>query len=226
MPITLDPATGSRSAQVPMVSTGTSTISGSVTGGAGLIGPSTTVYVDRGDTSVTLDETSGTDFVHPVPEAAGLFAVDAQGATQSGSFSVAVRRGLLAGATGVQLELMPVVDLQSPADGGTLAPGAPFVWTGPAPGVYLVLVVPDSTGQPGLQVLTTRQQVTMPDLSALGFSLPTGSTAQWLVFEYGNISSVDQTAAGEHTLWLPFRELPPTDGFLTATSSHHFTVGP
>lgn len=130
-----------------------------------------------------------------IPTVAGMLVrVIAWGSAEGGANSNASWSGPPPGATlALPLDLPP--ELGEPADGASdVSPGTTLSWT-PADGfVYRLRLTGE--GLPGLEIVTARTTITLPDLSALGFALRSGATYSWWIGATGPLAGADEAARG------------------------------
>ena len=128
----------------------------------------------------------------PVPVATGLRTmVQVQLAPPSGGTATAGWVGDAAPAAAVDAGLHLVPALVEPASGATgVGPGTRFSWSG-EPGVLSsVEARPTSSGGTVVRVNTNAASFVVPDLTALGMSLGSGTSYSWTVRAYST-SAVD-----------------------------------
>ena len=118
----------------------------------------------------------------PVPLAQDLrtmvyvTASPGSGATTSATWS-----GTTPPASAVDLALRAIPSLVEPLDGATIGPGARFAWSSEPGAVHVLALVSSTMGAPDVHVTTTAQTFDVPDLSALGITVPTGAAYAWTV---------------------------------------------
>jgi hypothetical protein len=139
------------------------------------------------------------------------------------------KAGLSANATGLALDVQPPPTQTLPALNATgVTVATTFSWTGP-PGVYLLIVGPcgqcsgGATG-PIFLVYTTTTTVTIPDLTAVGVTLPASTKYSWQVFAFGPGTSMDDFAVAVPGGF--YGLIDPADGYFTAAPNSYFTTGP
>lgn len=100
-----------------------------------------------------------------------------------------------ANATDVTLDLPTPPQLRQPANNQVgLTENMLFEWTPVEGALYMLgVVAPTATSY---LIVTANPEARLPDLSALGISLPSAETLDWYVEAYAPIASVDELAIG------------------------------
>ncbi|WP_242345876.1 hypothetical protein [Anaeromyxobacter terrae] len=98
-----------------------------------------------------------------------------------GAMTSATCAGTTPTASVVDLALRAVPSLLEPLDGATLGAGTRFAWSSEPGAVHVLGLVSSTTGAPDFHVTTTAQTFEVPDLSALGITVPAGAAYTWSV---------------------------------------------
>ncbi len=139
------------------------------------------------------DQNESFSYAVPVVEGSTL-RVAALALGQGFAVSMGYRGGLSAGASDVGLSLKRAPNLLQPEFEDTVRRTTAFTWNGPPGGVYAVSIVRDTSsgGTPlELTLITSASRVTLPDLGALGVTLPGGAPFDWRVAHFSPLASVD-----------------------------------
>jgi hypothetical protein len=106
----------------------------------------------------------------------------------------AVKTGLSANATGVEVTVPPSASLTLPEDMATdVTLTTAFTWTATL-GISDFQVICNGSEGPTFYVFTAASTATIPDLSAQGLPLPASTTCLWNVLYYGPATTVDELA--------------------------------
>jgi len=186
---------------VAMTAPGSSTISGNVVLAAGvslLFKDLTIDFADGASFAVGTALGGASAFSYAVPDGIGSTAsVTASGMYPGSSGTFARVSGLAPGSTGTNVELLVPSTYSAPGDDATgVTTGTDFSWT-PFPGaVYFVSFFTTAAGAPSYGVITTANSIRIPDLSALGITLPASTTYGWTIQPVAPWASVDEYTGG------------------------------
>jgi hypothetical protein len=170
------------------------------------------------------------DFTYRTPHVGdGDFTLAAAAVGPADSGAYAVRPGLPYATTGVDMRLPVASNLSEPADGSTGADrSTSFGWSSPVARTHLVRF--QSTSGPTFDVITGDTSVTLPDLDAVGVSIPGGTEYTWRVFglePYADVDAVANTEDAFLSAWFysPFH-VPLRAAKLSRSSVRSFTTAP
>ena len=187
---------------VNMASVQTKAVSGTVTVPTGFTVNSKTLgFVCGADAQrpsypFTFDMSSTTAFSYPTPVTSNALYLGAS--ATKGTASVYVQQfGVAPDASGVTLALPPPIEQMLPANNALgIAASASFSWSSTSVGLSQVVFTPVSPGPLNLNVFTANATLVLPDLSALGYPLPKGTTYQWGINADSSVKTLDDALSG------------------------------
>lgn len=201
----------------------------------GIFGRTWTFFQPNAATTHRLDsDVDDTSFDFTVPAVpGGSFLVGGFADDGTGAISARWRAGIEAGTTGVDLSYpMPPLRI-APLDGATVDATTPFRFDARAGAVYELRVWP--TVGSALHLLTTDQEVLLPDVGALGFDLTPSTSYGWAVDDHAPFGDMDAAtgpdgyASGVNDFldaFFWYRNGPTRDGSFTRSSEGSFVTGP
>jgi len=186
---------------VAMTAPAASTISGNVALAAGVSLSLKDLRIDFADgASFAVGTALGgtTAFNYAVPDGIGSTATVSASGMYPGSSGTFTRvSGLAAGSTGTTIDLLvPSLYSTPDADATGVTHGTDFTWTAFPGAVYAVTFFTNVQGAPTYFVITSATSARIPDLSALGITLPTGTQYGWTIAPVSPWASVDAYAGG------------------------------
>jgi hypothetical protein len=186
---------------VAMTAPAASTISGTVVAAAGVSLSFKDLSIDFADgASFAVGTALGgsTSFSYAVPDGIGSTAsVSASGMYPGSSGTFTTVRGLAAGSTGTIIDLLAPSLYSAPdADATGVTTATDFTWTAFPGAVYAVTFFSSVQGAPTFFVITSATSTRIPDLSALGITLPAGTNYGWSIQPVAPWASVDAYAGG------------------------------
>jgi hypothetical protein len=155
-------------------------------------------FADGASFAVATDLGSATAFSYAVPGGIGSTATVSVSGSYPGTGGTFARvSGLTPGSTATSITLLVPTTYSTPLDGATgVTTSTDFTWT-PLPGaVYLVSIFSTVAGAPSYGVFTSATSTRIPDLSALGITLPASATYSWAIQPVAPWASVDDLAGG------------------------------
>lgn len=186
---------------VAMTAPAASTIGGNVTlaSGVSLLYKDLTLdFADGASIAVGTDLGAATAFSYAMPGGIGATGTITASGMYPGSSGTFTRvSGLAEGSTGSSIALLVPSTYSVPDEDATgVTNGTDFSWT-PFPGaVYGVSFIATTAGNPNYFVITSATSTRIPDLSALGITLPPGTTYGWSIGPVAPWASVDDYAGG------------------------------
>lgn len=186
---------------VAMTAPAASTISGNVVLAAGvslLFKDLSIDFADGASFAVGTALGGASAFNYAVPDGIGSTATVSASGMYPGSSGTFTRvSGLAAGSTGTNIELLVPSVYSAPGEDATgVTLSTEFSWT-PFPGaVYFVSFFTTAAGAPSYGVITTANSIRIPDLSALGITLPASTSYGWTIQPIAPWPSVDAYAGG------------------------------
>jgi hypothetical protein len=186
---------------VAMTAPAASTISGTVTLAAGvslLYKDLTLDFADGASIAVGTNLGAAAAYSFAVPGGIGATATITASGMYPGSAGTFTRvSGLAPGSTGTSIALLVPTTYSAPDEDATgVTNGTDFSWT-PFPGaVYAVSFIATTPGNPNYFVITSATSTRLPDLSALGITLPPGTTYGWSIQPVAPWASVDEYVGG------------------------------
>ena len=186
---------------VAMTAPAASTVSGSVSlaPGVSLLFKDLSVdFADGASFPVGTDLGGATAFSYAVPGGIGSTATVSASGSYPGTGGTFTRAsGLAPGSTGTSIALLVPTQYSAPADGATgVATSTDFTWT-PLPGaLYFVSFFSTVAGARSYGVITGATSTRIPDLSALGITLPASATYSWAIQPIAPWASADDLAGG------------------------------
>lgn len=138
-------------------------------------------------------ESPDSTFQLPVPALDGAtFTLYASATAKDGSGTFFKKDGVSAGDSGISAMLRPPPQQLSPAFGaGEVNLRVGFRWAPQGKVTYRVLVTPEVPADLDFTLWTEDTNVSIPNLSSLGLSLPRGVDYEWQVWTYSPGASVD-----------------------------------
>jgi hypothetical protein len=205
--VTLNAGASLSGLAVPMNPVSSSTLTGSVSlPSAYTVSEEDAVLeLDPAGTLMLMSSTSGsTAFGFNVPIIPqSSYAVVAAAHPQNRSNiaeSLAVVTGLTPGNNAISLTVPPVPNLATPVDeANAVDSNNLFVWSGVGVGgVYDLRAVKDDGGTPlQFDIITTATQTHLPDLSALGLTLPGATDFYWQVYGLSPFTDINDVASSD-----------------------------
>ncbi len=172
----------------------------------------------------TSDTSRSSTFNCAVSPEIGTFAlrVSASNATSQSSFTKALRPGpgnAISVPSGVQLTLPPAATTN--VDTNTI-----FSWTPTSTAVYVVMFRALSVSAPTFTIYTNETSISIPNLSAIGYGIPSSGSYGWRVVAYSPVGGVDDLT-GPTSRVLAAGGFPiGTDGYVTIAAERLFTARP
>lgn len=118
-------------------------------------------------------------------------------------------------ATDVNVQIPAPPQLLQPADGQVGVTGSTvFEWTPMADGIYVMAAISPTPDAPYYVTFTDDTEARLPDVGALGISLPGAATYTWGVQAFAPADSIDMLASG-----LYFEDVGVTHGISTQRSA-------
>jgi hypothetical protein len=144
---------------------------------------------------IYFDTTKSSSFAYVIPQITGVtWAIQLVAQGPSLSAATAWQPGLAAGTSGLNVTAPSATTLMQPADAATgVGTTAMFSWMSEPSAVYIVSLEPMAAGWVET-VFTTATTMTIPDLSALGAPLASGTSYQWYVSTVGPLAGEDDFA--------------------------------
>jgi hypothetical protein len=220
---------------ITLSSVGAASFSGTVTAPAGyaLSDRSVTVLFSTGGIGILSDGSApssptSTTFNYVTPNVSGatlrLGATASKGVvTVTGS-----KAGFAVNATGATLALPSGPDYSLPIDAATaVSTSTDFVWTPMTNAVFIVQFA-GPAGQPRYQIVTTATTAKLPNLTALGLTLPANTLYSWSILSIAPVNSIDAVAASVGLLGL-LTATGPNEGYTASTglvAPRKFTTAP
>ncbi len=116
----------------------------------------------------------------------------------------------------VDLALRAIPSLLAPLEGATVGTGTRFTWASEPGAVHVLALVSSTPGAPDVRVTTAAQTFDVPDLAALGLSVPSGAAYVW------SVRSTPTSVDGRLTPATTTTTLPPSE-FTTSWSTQSAT---
>lgn len=203
----------------------TKTISGTVSAPPGYSVNAKTLGYVCGSTSsypsypFTFDMGAETSFSYVTPAIPTTFYVGAS-AKKGDSYLSTQQFDVAPDASGINLILPVPAELNAPASNAVgLTSPVHFTWSPPSTGVNQVYINPTTPGPLGFTVYSPNASLTLPDLGALGYAAPKGTTYKWSVGADSRVPNVNAALSG-----VPLNYL--TTYASSASASRQFTTAP
>jgi hypothetical protein len=186
---------------VAMTAPAASTVSGSITvaSGVSLLFKDLTIdFADGASFPVGTDLGGASAFNYAVPGGIGATATVLASGMYPGTGGTFTRvSGLAPGSTGTSIGLLVPTQYSTPVDDATgVTTSTDFTWTQLPGAVYFVSIFSTAAGAPSYGVITSATSTRIPDLSALGITLPASATYHWSIQPVAPWASVDDYAGG------------------------------
>jgi len=161
-------------------------------------------------------DTGTFSFAAPVIAGQSNLVLVAGGSANGGTMQM-IRRNIPAGATGVAIEVPRAADMIFPFDGATgVDHDTTFLTTDFPEGVFMFQWF-GRAGDPSFTLVSAEPVARIPDLSALGISLPPSASYSFGAIELGPFTGMDDFTA-------PAGPLPGPDLMIGSTSGINFTT--
>lgn len=178
------------------------TISGSVTVPSGFtLNAKTLGFVCGGNAlrpsyPFTFDTSNSTNFSYAAPVTANALHMSAS--AKKGEASLYTQQfGIAPDATGVSLVLPQPIEQIEPANNALgVAASATFSWSPTTVGIGQATFNPVNPGPLSFTVYTSGANITLPDLSILGYPLPKGTAFTWIVNADSNVPTIGAALSG------------------------------
>jgi len=186
---------------IAMTAPAASTISGTVVleAGVSLLFKDLSIdFADGASFAVGTALGGASAFSYAVPDGIGSTATVLASGMYPGSAGTFTRvSGLASGSSGTSINLLVPTTYSTPeADATGVTTSTDFTWTPFPGGVYAVTFFSNVQGAPSYFVVTSATSARIPDLSALGITLPAGTTYGWSIQPVAPWASIDEYAGG------------------------------
>lgn len=188
-------------------------------------------YAEGGVVAPAVELFPAAPYSYVTPEIAdATIAIAGLAAAPGGELSYAIRTGIAATASGVNMVLPEVPQLTAPADGTANVGYATHLAWATAPGGVSIVLVAGPPGTLGHAIVTDDTATTIPDLRDLGLDLVAAGAYTWQVMHLPVYASVDAAATNTDGLlssWpLNAFYLPLADGAWAGSLVRGFTTIP
>jgi len=173
-----------------------SSVSGVVHAPSGYTPAGRKLWILFGESGIEFKDASTSDgFSYVTPNAPQGFAAVVAFAGKPSAAAVHYEPFNGFSASGAALNLVAAPEAVLPTDGATAVDGqTQFSWTPFAGGVHAVAFMPVNGTGPVIQIITTATSAHLPDLSAYGMTLPSGTKYEWHAEGLGPAASMDAAA--------------------------------